>query len=73
MSAEARTLTEKNGQELADWCGGILVAEHDALDHSKTYPGINLPLETGGVGRASVGDTIIKTNTGGFTISWKAP
>lgn len=69
MASEARTLSEKNGQELADWCGGRLVREHDALDHSKSYPGINVPVGAGDdVQRASLGDTIIKNEDGTFQI-----
>lgn len=68
MSSEARTLTEKNAQQLADWCGGRLVMEHDALDDSKTSPGINVPCKGLSVKRASVGDTITKTHEGVFDV-----
>lgn len=68
MGAEARNLTEKNAEELAQWCGGRLVNEHHALDHSETTPGINVPV-AGGVQRASVGDTIVRKNDGTFTVN----
>lgn len=67
MASEARTLTENNAAELADWCGGRLVMEHDALDDDKTSPGINV-LVDGDVRRASVGDTLIRKNDGTFRI-----
>jgi hypothetical protein len=67
MSSEARTLSKDNGWELADWCGGNLVAEHDALDDSKVSPGINVPVGDD-VQRASMGDTIIRKNDGTFEI-----
>lgn len=67
MASEARTLTENNAAELADWCGGRLVMEHDALDDDKTSPGINV-LVDGDVRRASVGDTLICKNDGTFRI-----
>jgi hypothetical protein len=67
MSSEARILTADNGWELADWCGGNLVVEHDAMDDSKTSPGINVPVGDG-VQRASMGDTLIRKNDGTFEI-----
>lgn len=67
MSSEAKNLTADNAQALAHWCGGRLVTEHDALDDNKTSPGINVPLRDG-VGRASVGDTIIRQHDGTFSI-----
>lgn len=67
MSSEARTLTENNAAELADWCRGRAVTEHDALSRDKSYPGINVPVGDG-VQRASLGDTIIHKNDGSFEI-----
>jgi len=67
MSSEARNLTDKNAEELARWCGGRLAREHDALDHSQSTLGINVPV-VDGVQRASVGDTIIRRNDGKFEI-----
>ena len=56
---EARTLTGANAEEIAEWCGGIVVNEHDALDHSVVSPGINLQCGNE-IERASVGDVIVK-------------
>jgi hypothetical protein len=67
MSSEARNLTDRNAEELAHWCGGLVVKEHDALDHSNWTPGINLRVGDD-VQRASVGDTIIRKNDGTFEI-----
>lgn len=67
MASEARTLTAENAAELAHWCGGRLAMEYDALDENKTSPGINVPLRDA-VGRASVGDTIIRQHDGTFSI-----
>ena len=67
MSSEARNLTANNAEDLAQWCGGRLVREHDALDHSEWTPGINVPVGDGAQ-RASVGDTIIRKNDGTFEI-----
>ena len=67
MSSEARNLTERNAEALAHWCGGLVVQEHDALDHDNWTPGINL-LVDGEVQRASMGDTIIRKNDGTFEI-----
>lgn len=67
MSSEARTLTDENVWELATWCGGNPVVEHDALDHSKTSPGINVPCGDEVV-RASLGNVIIRKNDGTFQV-----
>lgn len=63
---EGRTLTAGNAEELAEWCNGIVVIEHDALDHSVSSPGINLQCGEE-VKRASVGDTIVNNN-GTFSV-----
>lgn len=68
MASEARTLTEKNAAELAEWCGGVLVTEYDAIDSSKSFPGINVPVKDGAE-RASLGDTLIRKDDGTFEIS----
>ena len=69
MSEEARTVTEKNAADLAEWCGGRLVTEHDALDENKTSPGINVPVWGGAmVKRAHVGDTIVRQSDGTFQL-----
>lgn len=65
---ESRTLTHANAKEVAEWCEGILVDEHDALDHSVTSPGINLAVAGGTVQRASLNDVIIRLNDGQFVI-----
>lgn len=68
MASEAKTLTVRNAEELADWCGGKLVLEHDALDDGKTSPGINVPCKGLSVKRASVGDMITRTHDGVFDV-----
>lgn len=69
MSSEARVVSESNIGAVAEWCGGVVVVEHDALDHSATNPALNL--ETiAGIERAHIGDTIIKNHNGTFRI-WK--
>lgn len=62
---EARTVTRDNAEELADWCGGQVVIEHDALDYDQSSPGINFQGKDG-VLRASVGQTIVHNNDGHF-------
>jgi hypothetical protein len=74
MSSEARTLTANNADELAAWCGGRAVVEHDALDHEKTSPGINVPVGLfSEVKRASVGDTILREMNGSFKVVRNGP
>lgn len=67
MAYEARTLTENNAEELAAWCGGMPVVQHDALDHEKTTTGVNVPTKNG-VERAQVGDAIYRQDNGNFGI-----
>lgn len=67
MALDARTLTNKNVWELVEWCGGKSVVEHDALDHDRTSPGINVPTKDG-VERASLGDMIVQQNDGTFEV-----
>lgn len=74
MGQEARTLTAENAVELAAWCQGRFVLEHDALEDDKTSPGVNVPIGRyingvpAGVKRASVGDTIVCKNDGTFDV-----
>lgn len=67
MSSEAKTLTADNAAELAEWCGGRAVMEHDALNPAQSSPGINVPVGDD-VKRASMGDMIIRNNDGTFRI-----
>lgn len=62
---EANLLTASNAEALAVWCGGVLVTEHDALQHDVTYSAINVPTITGKK-RAQEGDWIIKRPAGDF-------
>lgn len=62
---EANMLTASNAEAVAKWCGGVLVKEHDALQHDVTYAAINVPTVTGKK-RAQEGDWIIKRPTGDF-------
>jgi hypothetical protein len=65
--SEAKIVTRENALAIANWCRGKPVVEHDALDHSITSPGINVPIK-GGVKRASLGDMIIRNDDGTFEI-----
>lgn len=67
MGSEARMVSESNITEVAEWCGGVVITEHDALDHSVTNPALNLPAGDEVV-RAHIGDTIIKNHNGTFQI-----
>ena len=67
MASESKTLTTDNVKEVAEWCGGRTVVEHDALDNDKTSPGINVPVGQD-VERASVGDMIIRNEDGSFRV-----
>lgn len=67
MSSESRILTIENASHLAEWCGGMLVNEQDAISPHINTPGINVPVKDG-VDRASVGDTITRKNDGTFEV-----
>ncbi len=64
-SIEARLLTSENAVEVSVWCGGVLVKEHDALQHDITFAAINVPTIFG-MKRAQEGDWIIQRPTGDF-------
>lgn len=67
MSEEARMLTPLNADEIAEWCGGRAVMQHNALEHDLTTPGVNV-LVGDEVKRAQVGDTVIRGHDGTFRI-----
>lgn len=67
MSSEARVVTDINAYEITEWCKGRMVMEHDALDHDKAWPGINVPCGDD-VKRASLGDIVIKKHDGTFDV-----
>lgn len=67
MSSVARTVSEANIEEVAVWCGGAVVTEHDALDHAVTNPALNVQT-VNGIERAHIGQTIIKNHDGTFQI-----
>lgn len=69
MGSEARQVSENNIAEVAEWSGGVVVTEHDSLDHSITNSALNLPTIKG-IERAHIGDTIIKNHNGTFQL-WK--
>lgn len=68
MSEEAKTLTRMNAEQIAEWCGGRAVVQHDALDHDLTTPGVNVPVGDE-VQRAQVGDMVIRQHDGSFRIA----
>lgn len=63
---EARQLTKADADDIAQWCGGLLVTEIDPLDPAKVFVGINVPTQLG-VQRASQGDWVVKLKGGNFT------
>ncbi len=68
---EAVQLLPDNVTEVADWCTGKEVVEHDALDHNITYVGLNF-LSEGNIQRACEGDWLIKNANGDFHFCWDA-
>ena len=65
VEVEAIQLMSDNAEEVAVWCGGVVIEEIDPVDSDKKWVGINIPtLE--GVMRASEDDYIIKGTKGEF-------
>ncbi len=55
----AAMLTPQNVKELAGWCEGMAVLEHDALDYNSTFVGLNIPTQEG-MKRVSQGEYLVK-------------
>lgn len=67
LKLQANRLTATNSVAVSLWCGGVLVKEHDALQHEVTFEAINVP--TGlGIKRAQEGDWILQRPTGDFVV-----
>lgn len=62
---EANQLTSENALVLSAWCEGVLVKEHDALQHDITFSAINVPTPEG-MKRAQEGNWIVRTIQGHF-------
>ncbi len=54
----AAKLTPENLKELAGWCEGFGVLEHDALDYNVTSVGLNIPTPEG-MKRVSEGEYLV--------------
>jgi hypothetical protein len=67
MGAEARTVTPDTAYAISVWCGGVLVEEINAVDPSKSQPGINVPCGNE-VKRASVGSAVVLKHDGTFDV-----
>lgn len=64
---EAIPITPATIDIAANWCGGVIVQEHDPFDNSKTFVGLNVPTVSG-VLRASEGDYVVRTQDGKFNV-----
>jgi hypothetical protein len=67
MAFLANQVTRDNVTAVALWCGGVSVTEHDALEHSKTFPAINVPTSAGNQ-RAQECDYVVKRPDGSFMV-----
>lgn len=67
ITVEAVELTAANVKDVAQWCNGFEVVEHDAFQHQVTNVGLNVPTLQGRV-RASEGDYIFKGMDGNFYV-----
>lgn len=64
---EGRQLFKSTADDIAQWCGGLLVTEIDPQDPGNTFVGINVPTQLG-VERASQSDWVVKLKGGNFTV-----
>jgi hypothetical protein len=64
---EALQLTQKTAQEIADWCGGVVIEEIDPTDSTKRYVGVNIPTMMGVI-RAQEGMFVLRNNRNEFKI-----
>lgn len=62
---EARKVGFDTRDEIADWCGGVPVIEHDAAVHSLTYPAVNVPC-LDGMKRAQFTHWVVRYPAGTF-------
>lgn len=67
LEVVAAKLTSTNVDEVSDWCAGQKVLEHDALDSTKTFVGLNVRTFMG-MRRASEGDYVCQHASGEFTV-----
>lgn len=65
---QARCLKKDLAEDIAQWCGGLLVTEIDA-ETDETFVGINVPTREG-MARASQNDWIVQGEQGDF---WPVP
>lgn len=63
----ARIVSVDTVDEIAGWCGGKAVVEHDALDHDRRFPAVNVPTRSG-LKRAAQGDYVIQQDDGSFEV-----
>lgn len=64
---KAIILTSENVSDVAAWCDGFPVEEHDALDYGKIYAGVNVQTPNGKV-RLSEGQYLVKGHRGAFFV-----
>lgn len=60
-------ITVENIGQIAEWCGGKVVTEEDALNPSVTNPALNVDV-AGTVKRVRPGDILIQNHDGTFQI-----
>jgi len=64
---EARQVTQENVSEIAEWCQGVVIEEHDPFDNSKIFLSLNAPTRLGGR-RAGEGDYVVEVTNGRFEV-----
>lgn len=67
MASEIRLVAPHTAHEIAEWCGGVVVEEINAMDPEKKQPGINVPCGDE-VKRASCGMGVQLKHDGTFDV-----
>lgn len=62
---EAMQVNQENKDDVARWCGGVLVKEKDAFDSSQYYVGVNVP-SLSGTFRVSEPNWLVRMPDGSF-------
>lgn len=61
-------VTAENAEKVAEWAGGNVVKEFNALNHDDSQPGINIRIGGGDWDRASLNDWVVLDGDGEFWV-----
>lgn len=64
---EAAKVTPATVDEIARWCGGVVIAESDPFEPSKAFVGLNVPT-VNGMERAGESAYVVRDGHGRFSV-----